>query len=362
VVASPNWNNGGQPKAGAATWGSGTGGVTGAVSAANSLVGDAANFQVGSGGVVALSNGNYVVASPNWLGTRGAATWGSGTTGITGGVGGANSLVGSSGGDYVGGSSTPGLGGITALSNGNYVVRSPNWNGSRGAATWASGTSGQTVDGSAIVSAQNSVVGLAANAASGQAVVDDPSHQAFVAAFPADGTGRVVSGFSLSQLTYARGQSQTVTITPALLVSTLNAGGSVVFQASNDITVNSPITATGMGGSLTFQAGRSIIINASINTPSSNVTLIANDQQFNGVEDAQRDAGNAVITMAAGTTLTALGLNVQLRDGAGKTNSDSGAITLQGISATTVLVTNLGLTTTSNIFVGPVTTSGTGTQ
>jgi hypothetical protein len=32
----------------------------------------------------ALSNGNYVVASRYWNGARGAATWGSGTTGVRG--------------------------------------------------------------------------------------------------------------------------------------------------------------------------------------------------------------------------------------------------------------------------------------
>ena len=41
-------------------------GITGAVSAANSLVGSTAGDQVGYDGVTALSNGNYVVSSPDW--------------------------------------------------------------------------------------------------------------------------------------------------------------------------------------------------------------------------------------------------------------------------------------------------------
>jgi hypothetical protein len=43
----------------------GSASVTGTVSTANSLVGTTANDYVGYGGVVALSNGNYVVDSSN---------------------------------------------------------------------------------------------------------------------------------------------------------------------------------------------------------------------------------------------------------------------------------------------------------
>src|SRR5262249_14670155 len=119
VVLSIDWNG----NRGAATWGSATAGVGGVVSAATSLVGSSANDFVG-GGVTALTNGNYVVGSPGWNGRRGAATWGSGTAGVSGAVSAANSLVGSSANDFVGG-------GVTALTNGNYVVRSPAWNGPR---------------------------------------------------------------------------------------------------------------------------------------------------------------------------------------------------------------------------------------
>ena len=83
-----------------------------------------------------------MVSSPSWKGNRGAATWGDGTVGITGAVDAGNSLVGSNPNDYVGGSSGSSGGGVIALSNGNYVVASPNWNGNRGAATWGDGTVG----------------------------------------------------------------------------------------------------------------------------------------------------------------------------------------------------------------------------
>jgi hypothetical protein len=333
------------------TWGSGTAGVTGAVSADNSLIGDA-NGSVG--GITTLSNGNYVVNTSSWNGNRGAVTWGSGTAGVTGTVSADNSLVGSNPNDKLGSS------GIVSLTSGDYVVGSPNWNGNSGAATWASGASGQTLDGQGIVTPQNSLVGQVAGAGLFFAYA---INQSFLVPFPAEGSGRLTVGLlDPNQLTYARGQAQTITIAPALLTRTLNTGGAVVLQASNDITVNSPITvsAGGQGGNLTLQAGRSILINASISTDNGALTLIANDQLANGVVDAQRDPGAAVITMAAGITLnTGTGaLTVQLRDGAGKTYADSGAITLQTLTAGTLSVTNSGPTTGSDVILGIVTTAG----
>ena len=64
MVRSPDWDNGAVMDAGAVTWGSGTSGVSGTVSAANSLVGSTAGDRVGYRGVTALSNGNYVVTQP----------------------------------------------------------------------------------------------------------------------------------------------------------------------------------------------------------------------------------------------------------------------------------------------------------
>jgi hypothetical protein len=169
VVRSPNWNNGGIARAGAVTWGNGTTGTTGVVSSTNSLVGSSTEDRVGLRGITALSNGHYVVASPNWnnggISDAGAATWGNGTTGITGTISSNNSLVGSSPGDAVAGSRfiRAAVGSsITALSNGNYIVNSPDWdNGGvpdAGAVTWGSGTTGIT----GIVSSSNSLVGSSA--------------------------------------------------------------------------------------------------------------------------------------------------------------------------------------------------------
>ncbi len=156
VVSSPGWDNGTIQNAGAVTWGNGSAGVTGIVSASNSLVGTQLGDQVGSG-FAALANGNYVVLSDQWdhgaISNAGAVTWASGTTATTGQVSAANSLVGARDQERVG------IYGIVALSNGNYVVRIPTWdNGAvadAGAVTWGSGTVGV----SGTVSAANSLVG-----------------------------------------------------------------------------------------------------------------------------------------------------------------------------------------------------------
>jgi hypothetical protein len=331
-------------------------GANGAVSEANSLVGGSPGDMVGAGGsVAALSNGNYAVLIPTWNGGRGAATWGDGSTGTRGVVLAANSLVGSDPGDRVG------FGG-TLLSNGNYVIRSPFWDGNRGAFTWVSGTTGQTADGSGSGSPQNSLVGTADTTGLGP-VEENPVTQTFLAIFATGSGGRVTAELvDPNPLTYALAQDQTITITPDFLTRTLNTGTAVVLQASNDITINDPITvsAGGQGGALTMQAGRSILLNASITTDNGDLTLIANGTLANGVLDAERDPGAAVITMAEGTSLdTGTGvLTVELRDGAGLTNADSGAITLQTVAAGSVSVTNSGPSAGSDIVLGPVTTAG----
>jgi hypothetical protein len=153
VVNSPSWNNGGTvANAGAVTWGNGSGGTVGVVSATNSLVGSAASDSVGNYGVTVLANGNYVVNSPGWNGGFGAVTWGNGAVGTTGAVSVTNSLVGSTAGDSVG------IGGVTVLANSNYVVSSYAWNGGFGAVTWGNGSVGTI----GAVSPANSLVGSTA--------------------------------------------------------------------------------------------------------------------------------------------------------------------------------------------------------
>ncbi|MBI5758028.1 MAG: hypothetical protein HZA46_05875, partial [Planctomycetales bacterium] len=117
-------------------------GATGAL--ISTLIGSHANDNIGFSGVTALSNGNYLVRSLSWdnggATDAGAVTFGSGTTGVSGAVSSSNSLVGTTSNDGVGSD------GVTALSNGNYVVRSTGWdNGgavNAGAVTFGSGTTG----------------------------------------------------------------------------------------------------------------------------------------------------------------------------------------------------------------------------
>ncbi|MFO1004680.1 MAG: hypothetical protein U0929_01875 [Planctomycetaceae bacterium] len=170
VIASPEWDNGGIIDAGAVTWGSGTSGVSGAVNALNSLIGSSAQDLVGSGGVTALSNGNFVVSSPYWdnqgVADTGAYTWASGTAGIVGSVNASNSLVGTSADDSMF------SGYVTALSNGNYLVALPDWDNGEivdtGAVTWGNGTTGT----SGPVSAANSLVGSSPNDRVGSEIIE----------------------------------------------------------------------------------------------------------------------------------------------------------------------------------------------
>ena len=69
------------------------------MSASNSLVGANANDRVGSGGVGFLANGSYYVASNNFGANAGAVSIGAAVGGISGVVSGANSLVGQAAGD-----------------------------------------------------------------------------------------------------------------------------------------------------------------------------------------------------------------------------------------------------------------------
>ena len=144
---------------------------------------------------------------------------------------------------------------------------------------------------------------------------------------------------------YATRQGDNVTITPDSLTAILNAGTNVTLLANNDIAVNNAIlvnNGSGNGGALTFQAGRSILVNANITTDNGNVNLYANEKLSTGVVDAERDAGAAEITMAAGTTIDAgTGtVTIRLDDGAGKTNATAGDITLRTINAASIFARN----------------------
>lgn len=153
VVGSARWDNGTAQDVGAVTWIDGDAPLVGPVSDANSTVGTTAGDHVGAR-ILPLTNGHYIVASPDWQPVpstaAGAVTWFNGWgSGHPNYISTTNSLVGSGAIDLVGG------GALAALPTGDYVVGSHLWQSLSGAATFGRGTT--PIMG--VVSAQNSLVG-----------------------------------------------------------------------------------------------------------------------------------------------------------------------------------------------------------
>ncbi|MGC1396577.1 MAG: CHAT domain-containing protein [Coleofasciculaceae cyanobacterium] len=152
---------------------------------------------------------------------------------------------------------------------------------------------------------------------------------------------------NLRPLSFTDNPSQSLAISPSAITAITNTGTNVILQANNDITVNQAITSNrliGASGGLTMQAGRSILLNANITTDDGNLTLVGNETAANGVINAFRDPGNAVITFAPGVTLNSgRGLTtITLNTGAGLTNNTSGNITIGNITAGGLVVANNG--------------------
>jgi uncharacterized delta-60 repeat protein len=237
VVRSISWN-GTVANVGAVTWCNGTTGRTGAVSTGNSLVGSTTGDGIGIFGI-ALTNGNYVVGAPYWNGTAadvGAVTWCSGATGCVGTVSSANSLVGSTTLDSVGSASSEGL---KPLTNGNYVVASPSWDGSAtdvGAVTWCDGGTGRI----GTVSAANSLVGSTATDGIGNAITPLTNGNYVVGSSSWDGAAANVGAATLCS--GATGRTGVVSAGNSLVGSTLNdhVGGGTVALANGNYVVASP--------------------------------------------------------------------------------------------------------------------------
>jgi hypothetical protein len=100
VVTTHDWDAGSIVDAGAVTWGNGATGTAGVVSESNSLVGSTAGDQIGQDyfGVAALENGNYVIVSAYWdngaIADAGAVTWGNAIGGVSGRITAQNSVRG----------------------------------------------------------------------------------------------------------------------------------------------------------------------------------------------------------------------------------------------------------------------------
>ena len=374
VVGSPNWDNGSLIDAGAVTWGNGITGTVGTIGAANSLVGSTKNDFAGSDNtfvnkITALRNGNYIVASSAWdrgtVTNAGAVTWGDGLVGTVGEINITNSLVGSRIGDQTGSLTV-------ALPNGNYVVGSSSWDSgaltNAGAVTLGNGVAGTV----GAVSTANSMTGsqkdefmsssgiipLTVGSMNGSFVVSSMNASTNTGAVII--VGPQVADATVQQ-EYSTNPGVDNTFTPAQITALLNTGNNVMLKANNNITLNSAIVANnplGNGGNLDMNAGQSLFLNANITTDNGNLTLIANDTIVNGVVDAMRSAGKAVVAMATGTSIdTGTGnLNIELRDGAGLTNRESGDISLRSISAGKINVINYGQTAGSGItLAGPLT-------
>lgn len=403
VISSPDSDVGGGANSGAVTVVNGTtaipvggGAVGNNVTAVNSFHGTLAGERVSSGGILALSNGNFVVGSPT--SGNGRATLINGTTGvpIAGGTiaataTDANSLHGSTAGDGVGQE-------LVAFPGGNYAVISPAWdNGATtdvGAITVVNGATGIPVIGGATVgdavSPANSLIGSTMNdqlgsqgaitttgdfivvnsplwdgigvdsgavtaikgsrglvgpitavnsilgptASSGlTASTYDTTNNSFAFGYSGSGSGIVNAGIFLpSQMTYARAQSQTMTIHPSFITTTLGEGTAVEIQSNSDTTINplSPLIVAGSSAPFTIRAGRSIIINSNVTTNNGSLNLFANEPLATGVVDAFRDAGAAVLSVANGVTINVGtgSLTAQLLDGAGLTNNTSANVSL----------------------------------
>jgi hypothetical protein len=313
VVRSPKWNNGTTVDAGAVTFGSGTGGISGIVSPANSLVGSKADDRVGTS-VTELSNGNYVVRSTDWdngsVANAGAVTFGSGLSGVVGLVSSGNSLVGSSAGDRVGDQFSVG---VTPLSNGHYVVSSPSWdNGTSvdvGAATFGSGLTGI----SGVISSANSLIGSTANDSVGSAGITALSNGNYVVSSPSWDNGPVASVGAATFASGLSGISGVISPANSLIGSQANDAVGRAFALSNgNYVVESSRWKNGTlaVGAVTFGSGITGI---------SGVVSAANS--LIGSRGKDRIGGDGVIALSTGDYV------VLSSEWANGSNPNAGAVT-----------------------------------
>ncbi|MBK8466774.1 MAG: hypothetical protein IPL32_13170 [Chloracidobacterium sp.] len=262
LVHSPIWDNGAATNAGAITWCSGTTGCTGVVSAANSLVGSSINDQVGGTGnstVSRFTNGNYVVRSPNWdagaITNVGAATFANGATGIAGTISASNSLVGTTASDQVS------SGSVTVTSAGKYIVRSPLWDSGVVANTGAVTLGDVATGGSGVVSAANSLIGTTAGdqVGSGSAIFS-PSGK-YIVSSPNWDNGAIVDVGAVTFLDTSSNLIGVVSAANSLIGTTASdqVGSGGITQPNGNFLVLSPNWDNG----LIVDAGAGTFLNAS---------------------------------------------------------------------------------------------------
>ena len=331
VVISPEWKNGTAIAAGAVTWGNGSSGTAGQVTVSNSLVGGQSNDRVGLVGATPLSNGNYVVSSPDWnfsgAGAVGAVTWGNGVTGVTGIVSPTNSLVGSTDGDQIGQ-----YGSVQELDNGDYVVSSIAWDhgttSDAGAVTLGSGTTGITGP----VSPVNSTIGQSSDSLLDINVVSDPVNSNYFIRFLNEGSGRVLVQPQLfvppPPVTFAiagnklnvtgSDENDTITVLNDAGLIKINANGVIIDTTALAASVQA-VTISGMGGddTLTLDASLGTLLLGTLLGGNGNDTLISG--LGNDTLDGGADIDTASYTQATVGVRVNLSLaTIQTTVGAGK--------------------------------------------
>jgi CHAT domain-containing protein len=187
-----------------------------------------------------------------------------------------------------------------------------------------------------------------------------------------DDTGATNAGaaylFSEGSNLFSSDPSGSFTFDADRITRVTNTSTSITLQANNDITLNEAIITSvgGDGGAITLQAGRSILVNANITTDDGALTLSANDA---AALTANRDAGDAIISIASGVTLNTGIDNLALTANGGSIQNLGSLTTTEGsinLTANDILGSG-SLTTTggginlaaNNITIGAITTTST---
>lgn len=261
IVRSPLWDNGAATNAGAITWGNANTGVSGVLSSGNSLVGSSANDNVGAINInsFGVNSSSLILRSPDWdngaAANAGAITWFNGLTGITGAISSSNSLVGTTANDKVGTTAA------TILSNGNYVVKNPDWdNGAiadAGAVTWGNGTTGIT----GAISSANSLVGGTTGNNVGSGSITILNNGNYVVTSPLWDNGAATDAGAATWGNGASGVTGVVSSSNSLVGTTTNdkvGNVGVAVLANNNYVVRSPYWHNGVvsnAGAVTWGNG-----------------------------------------------------------------------------------------------------------
>ncbi|WP_028103666.1 YDG domain-containing protein [Pseudoduganella violaceinigra] len=199
---------------------------------------------------------------------------------------------------------------------------------------------------------------IAMNGAGDSLVVAQPFSNSFDGSEAATGSigfYRLLPAPNASSLSFDQAYpsaSVSASVDAQKLAAALNAGTSITLQANNDITWNAANAIAAAGkGNLTLQAGRSVDLNSNISMGGT-LTVVANAGTGAGVVSAHRDAGNATIAVAGGTTISADYVNLTIDNGAGQAQKASGDITIAGaVSGKKVTVVNQGTSPGSDVVI-----------